>query len=228
MRAYTAAAVLLLAVLVGHHAYYMLADWSWSPRVADAALSGVERVLLYSVIAGLLLQPALSVSARAAALVVVAIGAVESSQVAVCQTMHGITGASLRLTQDTCDALTGWPVGTMVALACGALLLLFVAGSARRSRLPGVPYSTDGVFVGFERRGRSAFKVIAALLVHPYAGCVWFREGTGYRFDRVRGCLVADPSLRWHDFKLRPFGGDPELLREGLPWSIRHNCVTLR
>ena len=91
-----------------------------------------------------------------------------------------------------------------------------------------MPYSTDGVFVGFERRGRTAWKVIAALLVHPYAGCVWFKEGTGYRFDRVRGCLVEDPSLRWQDFKLRPFGGDAALLRDGLPWSIRHNCVTLR
>lgn len=222
-------AALVAAVIIGHHAlYWVAAAADVAPYVADAATAGIERALLYIVIAALLLAPPAAIALRALLLVIALYGLTESSLVAVCQSIYVMSDINITDGADTCDALTGWPVGTVVALACGALLLLFVAGSARRSRLPGVPYSTDGVFVGFERRGRSAFKVFAALLVHPYAGCVWFREGTGYRFDRARGCLVADPSLRWHDFKLRPFGGDPELLREGLPWSIRHNCVTLR
>lgn len=217
------------AVIVGYHAlYWFAAAADVAPYVADAATAGIERALLYIVIAALLLAPPVAIALRALLLVIALYGLTESTMVAVCQSIYVMSDINITDGADTCDALTGWPVGTVVALACGALLLLFVAGSARRSRLPGVPYSKDGVFVGFERRGRSAFKVLAALLVHPYAGCVWFREGTGYRFDRVRGCLVADPSLRWQDFKLRPFGGDAALLRDGLPWSISHNCVTLR
>lgn len=220
---------LAAAVIVGHHAlYWIAAAADVAPYVADAATAGVERALLYIVIAALLLAAPPSIALRALLLVIALYGLTESTMVAVCQSIYVLSDINIDTGADTCDALTGWPVGTVVALACGALLLLFVVGSARRSRLPGVPYSTDGVFVGFERRGRSAWKVIAALLVHPYAGCVWFNRGVGYRFDRVRGCLVADRSLRWQDFKLRPFGGDAALLRDGLPWSIRHNCVTLR
>jgi len=125
--------------------------------------------------------------------------------------------------------------GLVVALAAAVIVghhaLYWIAAAADVA-----PYVADAATAGVERA--LLYIVIAALLLaappsialRAAAGhrAVWpHRVDHGCRL-RVRGCLVADRSLRWQDFKLRPFGGDAALLRDGLPWSIRHNCVTLR
>lgn len=218
---------LLAAVVVGYHSYYWLADAGWPLPIADVAASGVERFLLYAVIVCLMLWPTRSVAVRAMAFVVALYGASEATQVAVCQSAHAITGAKLRLGGDACDALTGIPVGAIHA-SVWLLGVSVLAGTAlARFRELRAIYSPTGVYTGFAKAGAGPWKVLAAIFAYPYCGKVWFRNGVGYRFDRACGALINDRSLRPGDYMLRPYRGDPALLRVGLPWSLRHNCVTL-
>lgn len=220
---------LLAAVLIGYHALYLIAEVAEvSPYVADAATSGVERFLLYVVICGIILSQALSVSLRAAILFIAIYGILESGMVSVCQSLYVFSSENNSSGKDACDLLTGAPIGLIVASLSFALFVAFIAGFVHRSKLPSVPYTNPGVFVGFDRSARSSWKVLAALVTAPYSGCVYFRDGLGYRFDRASRCLIADPSLHWQDYKLRPYTGNHDLIRHGLPWSLNHNCAILK
>jgi hypothetical protein len=219
--------VLLVAVVTGYHGYYWLADIGWPIRVADRAVSGVERLLLYGAIAGLALWPLRSVAPRAAAFMLAMYGASEAAQVAVFQSWQAITDARLGVGVDVGDALLGWPVGAVSAAVWGLGFVVVLTAGLWRTTRRGEDYSVSNCYTGYARIGNSPWKILAAVFCWPFAGKVWFIYGVGYRFDRTVGGLVRDPVLYPPDYVLRRFTGDPQALRPGLPWSLKNNCVTM-
>lgn len=227
MRSIALPIAVLLAAVIGHHAYYWMADYGWPIGPASRAATGVELLMLYGSIGALMLWPLRSLAARAAVFVIVLYGMTEAAQVVVCQSARAITRAELKPTMDACDALLGVPFGSMVVLVWGVCVLTALDAAIRRVLETGVAFTATGNYTGYVPVVGGPWKVLAAVFTWPFAGKVWFVQGVGYRFDRTVRSMVQDDTLRPDDYHLREFEGDASQVRVGMRWTLRNNCVTL-